>query len=58
MDSSLVAISTLVKSNIGGKCLINFLMTQRLPKACKYLQRYLYKKENRSSWNDNIWSYQ
>ena len=38
MDSSLVAISTLVKSNIGGKCLINFLMNISTQSLIDYLR--------------------
>ena len=38
MDSSLVAISTRVKSNIGGKCLINFLMNISTQSLRDYLR--------------------
>ena len=38
MDSSLVAISTLVKSNIGGKYLINFLMNISTQSLRDYLR--------------------
>ena len=38
MDSSLVAISTLVKNNIGGKCLINFLMNISIQSLRDYLR--------------------
>ena len=38
MDSSLVAINTLVKSNIGGKCLINILMNISTQSLRDYLR--------------------
>ena len=38
MNSSLVAINTLVKSNIGGKCLINILMNISTQSLRDYLR--------------------
>ena len=56
MNSSLVAISTLVKSNIGEKCLINILMnisTQSLRGYLRLANIYkdtsTKKKNNRSN---------
>ena len=52
MNSSLVAISTLVKSNVGEKCLVSFLTNvstlalKRLFEISRYLQGTWYKKEN------------
>ena len=63
MNSTLVAISTLVKSNIGERCLINILMNISTPALRDYLKlANIYrgkssKKENKPSKNDYIWMY-
>ena len=38
MNSSLVAIATLIKSNIGERCLINILMNTSTPVLRDYLK--------------------
>ena len=48
MNSSLVAISTLVKSNIGEKCLINILMNISTQALKEYLKCENIYKENAS----------
>ena len=58
MYSSLVAINILVKSNIGEKCLTDFLMngsTSALREYLKLANRRINKKENRTYRNDYIW---
>ena len=63
MNSTLVAISTLVKSNIDERCLINILMNISTPALRDYLKlANIYrgkssKKENKSCKNDYIWMY-
>ena len=48
MNSSFVAISILIKNNIGEKCLINFLMNISAQALRDYLEcaNILIKKEN------------
>ena len=59
MNSSFVAISTLIKNNIGEKCLINFLMNISAQALRDYLEcaNIFIKKENWSYWNDSLWMY-
>ena len=63
MNSTLVAISTLVKSNIDERCLINILMNISTPALRDYLKlANIYtgkssKKENKPCKNDYIWMY-
>ena len=61
MNSSLVAISSLVKSNIGERCLVNILMDLSTIALKDYLKlANIYKtnsskKKTRTCGNDCIW---
>ena len=63
MNSSLIAISTLIKSNIGEKCLVSFLTNVSTPvlrdylKLAKIYKGEASKKKNWSYWNDCLWMY-
>ena len=65
MNSSLVAISTLVKSNIGEKCLINILMNISTQSFRDYIRlaniykgTYTKKKKKKTDLIEMIvWSY-
>ena len=62
MNSSFVSIATLVKSNLGEKCLINILMNISSDALRDYLEcGKIYKgassKKGRSCRNDCLWTY-
>ena len=59
MNSSLVAIGILVKSNIGERCLINILMNISTQTLRDYLKLVIIYKSNSSKkkTNDCIWMY-
>ena len=54
MNLALVAISTLVKSNIGGRCLINILMNISTPALRDYLKLANIYRGNSSKKKTNL----
>ena len=54
MNSSLVAIATLIKSNIGERCLINILMNISTPALRDYLKLPNISKGNSSKKKTNL----
>ena len=54
MNSSLVAIATLIKSNIGERCLINILMNISTPALRDYLKLANISKGNSSKKKTNL----
>ena len=54
MNSSLVAIATLIKNNIGERCLINILMNISTPKLREYLKLANFFKGNSSKKKTNL----
>ena len=63
MNSSFLSIATLVKSNLGEKCLINILMNISSDALRDYLEcgkihkGASSKKKDRSCRNDCLWTY-